>query len=1665
MMWLMMLLILMISIERIQASMATVQLRHPTALGDRIAISPSNGDRGAIHIDKLYTLQAVRHGILPTYLANEVHKPWCCDRAEGSLEDDELMAERKVDLRSIELLAASYHVLLLGRDGVGKSCFLHHLYALLQQNLVLDPEWIPKENICGYSKPSPSFPLMVPIFLSAASFYRLLSERKLENFDVADPEALAIVREIVVACARLHVESFDDHASVSASSSRHRGKKHHHHHHHHHHQNQHQQHHTQQAQRSRDASSNTVPHTNDQETLAAEYLYLLHRILGGTDASSTHTSSSSTSSISSPTALDTPVRAQVFDGEISRRGVRAMLFVDEIDLVPLDAIRPFLERLLALATSGFASPARVFVSMRPSTMLIALPALGPVLTREDLMEKDVNVVHLEPGPQFNVLGTGDISVLLSQWPMVDDEPAQGEGGDGDATATASSSTNSGDTSTKSDDSTNNNTKKKDSDSDADSDSDSSGSSDSEDDQQHRSARRFAFADTLRAHRRKLYPLRASHPFLLYSLARRLCASIVEMRARRDSFLPFPMSDAAATPPPSAVPLDKSQSAPQIAPSTSLSRPSINELGYEPIDDPATIDNMLPASADDQLAPDREFSLSELLESLLDDAVHVALRSAAAVAASTTPGGDEDGGDNNDGHHDIVGIVGQFWRTPDALKRACSLFGYLVHWIDSRMFEDLYGRNASSSDYPLPDLPADRHLAFVESHLRLLLDDERTAYRLGVPNQPDTIVAALLRVLGWFYDKSLDGRVVCKHPAFQEYLAARFLTDSEDFTQPILAALQACSLQRIEVSSKSNSQLVIMLQHHRIRNRHKRGSSSSSDDDDDDDDDSSSSGSEESDSNGGRAAGESAAATSAAAVVVESSSDAAGNDATPVPTAASARRIPSFSWQDAAFLTSYRWDHVVHFAGMRAGIVWLFRRMVGQQHSETPEQWLSTLSIDHGDLSDFGQIRFHLLLRVYAELCLYRPAHRTHSDPLTTAFGSAVLRLLQQAQSGALMHIEAYPVYFLACFQPHAARTVVDKCVELMVNRCSPHSLELVTRLYRSPYMAAQTQQLLEHHQMGENRRRLAVLKLLAKVDEYRLQKEYVQHVISALLDMNGIVRREAITILHQMGVMAARQLPPANLAILVPNGDVVSLISSSIAILALQTDYAEADAYLSSAEKRIIKPYQQHMTTIKALLEQPDAGARFLAFLVLHNPDLCLPPPGDRPAGSSGSGSSSSANAIDELAATKAIDQRRAALLQVCKVICSRQSGPLTETFAPTGGAAQVGAGTAASTTAASSPTSARSAPALINSGSSIDGGYYFTVALSSIVSDTLGETAACWVSSVIELLQCNQQLVLMVNARVFSRLPLQHRSRILTHLLAPPATIPLSSSSAHHRSSSLGSAATLAQPDPRDIRYWGLLVLKETPVSIQREHLEDITTLMVDNSASEIVRVGAIQLYRHVVTGDPSSASLSILRTLMLDQNPRIATAAVETWDDLVRVYSMCSLTRSLTHSLVLTLTLTFLLRYQLDQPLSAGNKDVVMSLVLNFRYQPYAITVAALNMLAHHIPPELLDPSDIPLVRLLSHDNASVRAATIRVVGKLARMFTADGEVATQLVEALAAHQRWYSRAAVISALGALLKSLPVESNERQRVISIVLSALAPTPIERRNLFEVLWVGALSR
>jgi hypothetical protein len=346
------------------------------------------------------------------------------------------------------------------------------------------------------------------------------------------------------------------------------------------------------------------------------------------------------------------------------------------------------------------------------------------------------------------------------------------------------------------------------------------------------------------------------------------------------------------------------------------------------------------------------------------------------------------------------------------------------------------------------------------------------------------------------------------------------------------------------------------------------------------------------------------------------------------------------------------------------------------------------------------------------------------------------------------------------------------------------------------------------------------------------------------------------------------------------------------------------------------------------LLEQSDAGARVLAFLALHNPELSFLSPSDRTGagggggGGGGGGTSAAAYSADEAQVARILEQRKSALLQVCKIICSRLSSTLP--LSGTDSSAMSTSPTLSSSTMSSaaqqallnSPTihsspSSRASAAHQYAAASIsaspssalataaavatDGAYFFTVALSSIVSDTLGETAACWVSSVIELLQNNQQLVVMVNARVFARLPLLYRSHILAQLLAPPITIP---SSSHRGAGASGANVTaLNMPEARDTRHWGLLVLKETPIAIQEQHLDDITTLMVDNSASETVRIGAIQLYCQVVSRAPMLASLSILRTLMLDQHPRIAIAAVETWDTVSREYGCMYITQDYQH------------------------------------------------------------------------------------------------------------------------------------------------------------------------
>jgi hypothetical protein len=753
--------------------------------------------------------------------------------------------------------------------------------------------------------------------------------------------------------------------------------------------------------------------------------------------------------------------------------------------------------------------------------------------------------------------------------------------------------------------------------------------------------------------------------------------------------------------------------------------------------------------------DHEFTLYDLLEHLFNDCFRIKYKTIEKIAPF---------------------LYTELGRDVLQLKRLSYLVGFLCHWYSPSLVRDTLKsyRNPGEIFRMLNNQTPTKR--FVEIQIYQLLNRPALATLVGfLPDNSQNkrnfsvkivsqIVNEVFELLSDFYDVSPDGRVRAKHPLIQEFFAARFLSEIPAYTSLILENL---------------SQSVTFYYQ-------------------------------------------------------ENPNDVAGGSKKNI-------MLRSFAWNDSFFLTDWWWDGVFQLAGIRSGVHWLVGKILSGSKYEIAakkelvasqpkvgigvkdikisdqylcEFWLKTLQSNGVDTEDLAQVRFQIVLRIYSAICNHRSAAENNLDPLSDLMGKSFLGVIEKSPT-AFIHLGIFPTYFLSAFSSGVCNNIIKRCIAIFLNRATSNAANLLAKFNFSPYLKSHYASLLETYKGSNATTRLAVFNILRKIDETSLEQSTISEIIAMLGDSDGVVRRDAVGCLVDIGVSAADQIQNKYLKFIFPSGDGLAIISEAVKQV---TNIREPDFQSGTKYDPQLNVYSKFLSTFIALVQQPDPGARLLAY-------LCY-------------GSENFRKISSDL--QYGIPAKNAALY-VCATLKQMTSPPLK--IVPT------------------------------ENDPSISGDYYFTVGLTSLINETLGEHAVCHLFAVLDLLQSKPYLIHRVAARGFDALSSEVRVSTINKLLS--------------ELDCLVHAATFKT-----------LLLVESPGALKSciPAIHNFLAKHLSNSVNPLpmfVWVIALECYQHICSIHPDDCSLEILAQVIINpsltpevinQALKALTTAVEHPDRSVR-------------------------------------------------------------------------------------------------------------------------------------------------------------------------------------
>ena len=688
--------------------------------------------------------------------------------------------------------------------------------------------------------------------------------------------------------------------------------------------------------------------------------------------------------------------------------------------------------------------------------------------------------------------------------------------------------------------------------------------------------------------------------------------------------------------------------------------------------------------------DREFNIYELMEDLYNDSLRIKYFGyVPAPARSLNNQLDENSNlipnDNMDDDNNDSSIVGSPENVSEIaekalekakkefpvlhgyeldiaeIKRFCSLIVFLCHWANPRCLENQNRISKQSYENQISQIE------FIHFQLKHLFGKPGIAKLLGFnvgdvlhlsDDEITNIINETFSILSYFYRITIDRRTQVLHPLLQEFMCSKFLTEPSYFYNIISEGL-------LNNLNYNNSKLVLR----------------------------------------------------------------------------------KFLWNNSLYHTDWYWDGVLQFSGIRRGVTWLAGKMFqdtiydqskqnlrkqqqskklksskgsgnlslsSSSSSDTQnfaifEYFLRNLQSVGVDVEDLGQIRFQILLRVYSSICNHRSSTENTTDPITELIGKAFSGLVERSLT-VFIHLEVFPNYFLSAFNPNVCHNIIKRCISIFVKRSTAHAIHLISKFQYSPYFSKNLPSLLDLYTKRDAKSRLAILNILQRIDEVNLEKTNVAEMIHMLGDNDGIVRREVVSTMVNLGVSATQQIQHPLISKLFSNSDPLPVISDAITALSNLIDYSDDQ---DTSPQHML--HNKHTMTITALLEQADPGSRILGYICFGSPNF-----------------KHNANEIDGIPARKAA-------LHVCAKLRS-----------------------------ASNPPPIFASSFIQNKGNQekVIGDYCYTVALNSLITDSLGEIAVAWVSSTMDLLKFKKYLMYQVSALAFISLSEELREKIFNELL-----------------------------------------------------------------------------------------------------------------------------------------------------------------------------------------------------------------------------------------------------------------------------------------------------------
>eukprot|EP00339_Tiarina_fusa_P008803 CAMPEP_0116996046 /NCGR_PEP_ID=MMETSP0472-20121206/2_1 /TAXON_ID=693140 ORGANISM="Tiarina fusus, Strain LIS" /NCGR_SAMPLE_ID=MMETSP0472 /ASSEMBLY_ACC=CAM_ASM_000603 /LENGTH=887 /DNA_ID=CAMNT_0004694575 /DNA_START=2464 /DNA_END=5127 /DNA_ORIENTATION=- len=430
-------------------------------------------------------------------------------------------------------------------------------------------------------------------------------------------------------------------------------------------------------------------------------------------------------------------------------------------------------------------------------------------------------------------------------------------------------------------------------------------------------------------------------------------------------------------------------------------------------------------------------------------------------------------------------------------------------------------------------------------------------------------------------------------------------------------------------------------------------------------------------------------------------------------------------------------------------------------------------------------------------------------------------------------------------------------------------------------------------------------------------------MVQMLGDFDGNVRRDVVSELVSLGVASAQQIQKSLLPQLFAGGEPLPVISDAVTALTNLVEYSDD---LDTSPQQML--HSKHTATITALLEQADPGTRLLAFICFGSPNF-------------------QHNANER----NGIPARKAALLVCARLRSSSEPVPI---FANS------------------------SVENIGTNQQKVRGDYCYTVALNTLISNTLGETAVCWVSSTMDLLKFKSFLIHQVSANAFLSLSSESQKSIFEELITDPNYV------------------LHAQV------FEVILLVSGTPLNSCIDGINTYIEKNIVNAPSKckippFVKALAMKVYRHICDQFPSLGSVVILcDALFALPSPTVI------------------------HEIILALqTVTSPDKEKRSSPeeFSALVRIVNNSLGIDMHF----IATEALNAIGN-LDSSCVNARQIPLEDILLRSFGSVRQACIYMVDKHPHLFKENIQPLCELFKASGELKSCYIRSAAVATLACM-------------------------------------------